>query len=83
MDKLPPVSYLRLVDVWLISTQLVPFIEVVLLTLMELYSDSNSFFHSSMVHCILQMDSLIIMENQDRLDHWWRVWILRLKKDKI
>ena len=80
MDKLPPVSYLRLVDVWLISTQLVPFIEVVLLTLMELYSDS---FTAQMIHCILQMDSLIIMENQDRLDHWWRVWMLRLKKDKI
>ena len=41
MNKLPPVSYLRLVDIWLISTQIVPFIEVVILTIMELYDDDE------------------------------------------
>ena len=41
MAKLPPASYLRLVDVWLISTQLVPFIEVVLITLNELYDEES------------------------------------------
>ena len=35
MDKLPPVSYLRMVDAWLISTQLLPFVEVVILTAIE------------------------------------------------
>ena len=36
MEKLPPASYVRLVDIWLITGQLVPFLEVILLTLMEL-----------------------------------------------
>ena len=35
MEKLPPTSYVKLVDVWLIMGQLIPFVEVVLLTAME------------------------------------------------
>ena len=38
MEKLPPTSYVRMVDVWLIFGQLIPFIEVSLLTIMELYN---------------------------------------------
>ena len=41
MARLPPASYLRLVDIWLISTQLVPFIQVALMTLLELYNNTN------------------------------------------
>ena len=41
MARLPPASYLRLVDIWLISTQLVPFIQVALMTLIELYNDTS------------------------------------------
>ena len=39
MEKLPPTSYVRMVDVWLIFGQLIPFIEVSLLTIIELYND--------------------------------------------
>ena len=35
MEKLPQTSYVRMVDVWLIFGQLLPFIEVVLITFME------------------------------------------------
>ena len=35
MDKLPSTAYIKMVDVWLIFGQLIPFIEVVLVTLME------------------------------------------------
>ena len=35
MEKLPPTSYVRLVDIWLINGQLVPFLEVILLTVVE------------------------------------------------
>ena len=35
MEKLPSTSYIKLVDVWLIVGQLIPFVEVVLLTTME------------------------------------------------
>ena len=42
MEKLPPTSYVRLVDIWLINGQLVPFLEVILLTVMELNRDGIS-----------------------------------------
>ena len=45
MDKLPPVSYIRLVDIWLISVQLIPFILVILRTLLEVFSDQESINH--------------------------------------
>ena len=41
MDKLPPVSYLRLVDIWLISIQIIPFTMVILLTFIELFSEGK------------------------------------------
>merc|ERR1719153_2205070 len=41
MEKLPPTSYVRLVDIWLICGQLITFIEVVLLTLREVYNEDN------------------------------------------
>ena len=37
MNKLPPTSYVRFVDIWLITGQLLPFLEVVLLTVKELF----------------------------------------------
>ena len=41
MEKLPPTSYVKLVDVWLIMGQLIPFVEVVLLTAMERLRDQS------------------------------------------
>ena len=41
MEKLPPASYVRLVDIWLICGQLIPFIEVILLTLKEVYNEDD------------------------------------------
>ena len=38
MEKLPPTSYIRMVDIWLIWGQLIPFIEVILLTMMEYFN---------------------------------------------
>jgi hypothetical protein len=35
MDKLPPTAYVKMIDIWLIGGQLIPFIEVVLLTIIE------------------------------------------------
>ena len=45
MDKLPPVSYIRMVDIWLITVQLLPFIFVVMTTVEELLTDSTSTNH--------------------------------------
>ena len=41
MEKLPSTSYVRLVDIWLICGQLIAFIEVILLTLRELYNEKD------------------------------------------
>jgi len=45
MEKLPSTSYVRLVDIWLICGQLIPFIEVILITLMELYNEEDNHFN--------------------------------------
>ena len=49
MEKLPPTSYVRLVDIWLICGQLIPFIEVILLTLRELYNEEIEVNHHGFV----------------------------------
>ena len=36
MDKLPPTAYVKMIDIWLIGGQLIPFIEVVFLTIIEM-----------------------------------------------
>jgi len=45
MEKLPPTSYVRMVDIWLIFGQLIPFVEVSLLTIMELYNEDRDMFN--------------------------------------
>ena len=45
MEKLPPTSYVRMVDIWLIFGQLIPFVEVILLTAMELYNTEDETNH--------------------------------------
>ena len=42
MEKLPSTSYLRLVDIWLITTQLVPFLLVALITAIEIFREDNN-----------------------------------------
>ena len=41
MDGLPPTSAIKMIDIWLIMCQLVPFCEVVLLTAIEYNSDGE------------------------------------------
>ena len=35
MEKLPPTSYIRMIDIWLIVGQLLPFLQVAILTVRE------------------------------------------------
>ena len=39
MEGLPPTSDIKMIDIWLVLCQMVPFAEVVLLTAMEYYRD--------------------------------------------
>ena len=41
MEKLPSTSYIRMVDIWLIFGQLIPFAEVVLITFQETYRNDE------------------------------------------
>ena len=41
MEKLPPTSYVRMVDIWLITTQTVPFLLVAMTTTIELYQNEG------------------------------------------
>ena len=49
MEKLPSTSYVRLVDIWLICGQFIAFIEVILITLRELYSEEDEVNHHGLV----------------------------------
>ena len=42
MEKLPQTSYVRMVDIWLIYGQLLPFIQVVLVTYMESHRERKT-----------------------------------------
>ena len=41
MEGLPPTSDIKMIDIWLILCQLVPFVQVVLLTIKEFYREEN------------------------------------------
>ena len=64
MEKLPPTSYVRLVDIWLICGQLIPFIEVILLTLKEVYNvevdEVNHHGHARKVGLVPQVCSQVL-----------------------
>ena len=51
MEKLPPTSYIRMVDIWLIFGILIPFLEVSILTFKEYMNDESLAFnhHSRMI----------------------------------
>ena len=42
MEKLPPTSYIRMVDVWLIVCQMLPFLQVAILTIREAVADDTA-----------------------------------------
>ena len=42
MESLPPTSDIKMIDIWLILCQLVPFVQVVLLTAMEYFREEES-----------------------------------------
>ena len=55
MQKLPATAYVKMVDIWLIFSTLVPFCEVVLLTTKELYKNET----------LMEID-----EKEKKITHW-------------
>ena len=73
MEKLPPTSYVRMVDIWLIFGQLIPFLEVALLTMMEYYNETEAVNHHGQARQIqVYPDGLYVLNilNTD-IDHVW------------
>ena len=69
MEKLPPTSYVRLVDIWLICGQLIAFIEVILLTLRELYNEEDKINHHGSVRrvrSISKVSFLFLVHNKSK-----------------
>ena len=48
MEGLPPTSDIKMIDIWLVLCQMVPFAEVVLLTAMEYYRNDSHGEHGNM-----------------------------------
>ena len=58
MDKPSPTSYVRMVDIWLITCQLLPFLEVIILTTKELSVETVRFNHRGFVREIKENPKL-------------------------
>ena len=46
MDRLASTAYVKMIDIWLIFAQLIPFTEVVLLTLLESYREGHQLINN-------------------------------------
>ena len=57
MEKLPPTSYIRMVDIWLIFGQIIPFLQVGLLTIQEFYNDSETINHHGYTRPVKELTS--------------------------
>ena len=64
MEGLPPTSDIKMIDIWLVLCQMVPFAEVVLLTAMEHYRDDNHGYDSHREHGNMMMP-LKVREGQE------------------
>ena len=74
MEGLPPTSDIKMIDIWLVLCQMVPFAEVVLLRAMEYYRDDSHREHETMV-----MPLNVEESNKDDLDEDKRCWTPELK----
>ena len=58
MEGLPPTSDIKMIDIWLILCQMVPFAEVVLLTAMEYFREDDSpEEHNNLIMEIINSDN--------------------------
>ena len=82
MEGLPPTSDIKMIDIWLVLCQMVPFAEVVLLTAMEYYRvDSHGGQETWLMP--ISVDEEGEEEEDDskekRCQRWKRCWIPELK----
>ena len=73
MEGLPPTSDIKMIDIWLILCQMVPFVEVVLLTAMQYYRDDSQGEHGTL------LTPLNVGEGEDEEKSCQNCWIPQLK----
>ena len=74
MEGLPPTSDIKMIDIWLVLCQMVPFVEVVLLTAMEYHRDDSQEEHRSISMHVGEGE-----EDDSEEKRFQRCWIPELK----
>ena len=64
MEGLPPTSDIKMIDIWLVLCQMVPFVEVVLLTAMEYNREDSLEARERQPHTIIEIDE----EDEENID---------------
>ena len=79
MEGLPPTSDIKMIDIWLVLCQMVPFAEVILLTAME-HHRADHLDNENGTICILTSSTTMIDEEQEEEDLPPKVqWKKRIK----
>ena len=85
MQMLPSTAYIKMIDLWLIFGQLIPFLEVVLLTAMEYHREGNGSRKDQLFtqrkRSSSQETSVLQVGPVDRLTDLWTVDQELIKKD--
>ena len=76
MEGLPPTSDIKLIDIWLILCQMVPFAEVVLLTAMEYHRKDN---HEEYGSKVMKISFEAIRDDNFKENQFPGSWIPNLK----
>ena len=76
MESLPPTSDIKMIDIWLVLCQMVPFAEVVLLTAMEYHRRDDS--HGQNCNMIVEMNDEGIEGDEPKEKCYQQFWVPQL-----
>ena len=79
MEVLPSTSDIKMIDIWLVLCQMVPFAEVVLLTAMEYYREDEDQGQNGNMVMVQEMNAESQEENKPEEEETKRCWTPQLK----
>ena len=79
MEGLPPTSDIKMIDIWLVLCQMVPFAQVVLLTAMEYHRQDEDQGRNGNIRTVQEMDAEQQEEKESEEEESKRCWNLQLK----
>ena len=91
MEGLPPTSEIKMIDLWLVLCQLVPFIEVILVTAIEFHNvekveipeNDNDVINTPSASVILNNDKNEMLDNKVFANNFVEVWSTKRKDRDI